>query len=55
MAALNVGTDQEKTLHLGQARVQALLSFGFHNQADKTVLEVTVSVKMLRGACDKPG
>ena len=29
MAALNVGTDQEKTLRLGQARVQAALPFGF--------------------------
>ena len=55
MAALNVGTNQEKTLHLGQARVQALLSFGFQSQADKTVLEVSVTAKMLSGDCDKPG
>lgn len=52
MAALNVG-DQEKTLHLGQARVQALLSSGFHNRADETVLEVTVTAEMLSGLMTK--
>lgn len=55
MAALNVGRDQEKTLHLGQARVQALLSSGFHNRADETVLEVTVTAEMLSGAYDETG